>query len=153
MFRRRRSTDEPDDAFETDDVDQVDDDGNGQPADEAPLGPWDSDDTPDDGLDRIDLGSLRVAALEGTELQLQVDEQTGEVQSAMLAAPDELLLIDEAIDRLAREDARAAQLVRLRYFAGMSVEEAAELSGLSRSTAYELWSYARAWLHCELYGR
>src|SRR5262245_56751996 len=69
------------------------------------------------------------------------------------AAPDELLIIDEAIARLAREDARAAQLVRLRYFAGLSVEEAAEMSGLSRSTAYEHWSYARAWLHCELYGR
>src|SRR5262249_47943958 len=72
---------------------------------------------------------------------------------AALAAPDALLLIDEAIARLAREDARAAQLVRLRYYAGLSVEEAAELSGLARSTAYEHWSYARAWLHCELYGR
>jgi RNA polymerase sigma factor (TIGR02999 family) len=70
-----------------------------------------------------------------------------------LAAPDELLLIDEAIAKLAGEDARAAQLVRLRYFAGLSVEEAAEMTGLSRSTAYEHWSYARAWLHCELYGR
>jgi RNA polymerase sigma factor (TIGR02999 family) len=70
-----------------------------------------------------------------------------------LAAPEELLLIDEAITKLAGEDAHAAQLVRLRYFAGLSVEEAAEMSGLSRSTAYEHWSYARAWLHCELYGR
>jgi RNA polymerase sigma factor (TIGR02999 family) len=70
-----------------------------------------------------------------------------------LAAPDELLLIDEAIAKLATEDARAAQLVRLRYFAGLSVEEAAEMSGLSRSSAYEHWSYARAWLHAELYGR
>jgi RNA polymerase sigma factor (TIGR02999 family) len=70
-----------------------------------------------------------------------------------LAAPDELLLIDEAISELAHEDPRAAQLVRLRYFAGLSVEEAADLSGLSRSTAYEHWSYARAWLHCRLYGR
>jgi RNA polymerase sigma factor (TIGR02999 family) len=69
------------------------------------------------------------------------------------AAPDELLLIDEAIAKLAGEDAHAAQLVRLRYFAGLSVEEAAEMSGLSRSTAYEHWSYARAWLHFELYGR
>jgi RNA polymerase sigma factor (TIGR02999 family) len=68
-----------------------------------------------------------------------------------LAAPDELLLIDEAIARLAQEDPRAAQLVRLRYFAGLSVEEAAKMSGLSRSMAYEHWSYARAWLHCELY--
>jgi RNA polymerase sigma factor (TIGR02999 family) len=70
-----------------------------------------------------------------------------------LAAPEELLLIDEAIEKLATEDARAAQLVRMRYFGGLSVEEAAELTGLSRSTAYEHWAYARAWLHHELYGR
>lgn len=69
-----------------------------------------------------------------------------------LAAPDELLIIDEAIAKLAAEDPQAAQLVRLRYFAGLSVEEAAEMSGLSRSSAYEHWSYARAWLHSELYG-
>lgn len=87
MFRRRRSADEPEpvdpDALETTDPD-------GEPEAPAPpvQGPWDSDATPDDGLDRIDLGSLRIAALEGTELQLQVDEQTGEVQAAMLAAPD-----------------------------------------------------------------
>ena len=88
MFRRRRSADESDDAFETTDADQLDDEGDAAPAFEPPLGPWDSDDVPDDGLDRIDVGSLRIAALEGTELQLQVDEQTGEVQAAMLAAPD-----------------------------------------------------------------
>jgi RNA polymerase sigma factor (TIGR02999 family) len=70
-----------------------------------------------------------------------------------LAPPDEQLLIDEAIEKLSREDPRAARLVRLRYFAGLSVEEAAELSGLSRSTAYEHWSYARAWLHAELNGQ
>src|SRR5439155_4690853 len=69
-----------------------------------------------------------------------------------LAGPDELLVIDEAIDKLAREDADAAQLVRLRYFAGLSVEEAAELTGISRSSAYEHWAYARAWLYQELYG-
>ena len=48
--------------------------------------------------------------------------------------------------------AEAAQLVCLRYFAGLSVEEAGELIGLPRSSAYEHWSYARAWLHCQLYG-
>ena len=70
-----------------------------------------------------------------------------------MAAPDDLLRIDEALSRLASEDARAAQLVRLRYFAGLSVEEAAEMSGLSRSSAYEHWAYARAWLHHEVHGR
>jgi RNA polymerase sigma factor (TIGR02999 family) len=72
---------------------------------------------------------------------------------ASLAAPEELLLIDEAIAKLAADDPPAAQLVRLRYFAGLSVEEAAEMSGLSRSSAYEHWTYARAWLHHELYGQ
>jgi RNA polymerase sigma factor (TIGR02999 family) len=66
------------------------------------------------------------------------------------ASPDELLDIDEAISKLAAEDPNAAKLVKLRFFAGLSFGEAAELMGLSRSTAYELWGYARAWLHCEL---
>jgi RNA polymerase sigma factor (TIGR02999 family) len=76
-----------------------------------------------------------------------------DADAVSMAAPDELLVIDEAIAKLAAEDPQAAQLVRLRYFAGLSVEEAAEMSGLSRSSAYEHWSYARAWLHCELYGK
>jgi hypothetical protein len=58
-----------------------------QGADE-PGGPWDSEDVPDDGLDRIDLGSLRVPPTEGAEVRLQVDESTGEVQSVMLAGED-----------------------------------------------------------------
>jgi RNA polymerase sigma factor (TIGR02999 family) len=65
---------------------------------------------------------------------------------------DELLAIDEALESLAGEDPQAAQLVKLRYFAGLSVEEAAELTGLPRSTAYEHWAYARAWLVRHLKG-
>jgi len=57
--------------------------------------------------------------------------------------PDELLQIDEALTRLAAEDPQAARLIQLRYFGGFSIEEAAELVGVSRSTAYEHWSYAR----------
>jgi RNA polymerase sigma factor (TIGR02999 family) len=57
---------------------------------------------------------------------------------------DELLDIDEALTRLAVEDAQAARLIQLRYFAGLSIEDAAEVVGISRSTAYEHWSYARA---------
>ena len=75
-----------------------------------------------------------------------------EADLVSVAVPEELLLIDEAIAKLAVDDPEAAQLVRLRYFAGLSVEDAAELSGLSRSTAYEHWAYARAWLHHRLYG-
>jgi RNA polymerase sigma factor (TIGR02999 family) len=63
---------------------------------------------------------------------------------------DELIDVDEALELLAREDPQAAQLVKLRYFAGLSVEDAAEIVGFSRSTAYEHWAYARAWLHRRL---
>lgn len=61
-------------------------------------------------------------------------------------APDELLAVDEAIDQLAGEDPDAANLVKLRYYAGLSVEEAASALGLARSTAYGHWAYGRAWL-------
>jgi RNA polymerase sigma factor (TIGR02999 family) len=84
------------------------------------------------------------------------DRQRVELQRADLqattAAPDELLLIDDSIARLATEDSKAAELVKLRYFAGLSIEQAADVLGLSRSSAYEHWTYARAWLHCELRG-
>src|SRR5947209_14942750 len=56
---------------------------------------------------------------------------------------DELLDIDEALTRLEAEDAQAARLIQLRYFGGLSIEDAAEVVGVSRSTAYEHWSYAR----------
>ena len=75
-----------------------------------------------------------------------------EADAVSMAAPDDVLAIDEAMARLEADDPQTAKLVRLRYFSGLSVEEAAEICGFSRSTAYEHWSYARAWLHCELYG-
>ncbi len=60
------------------------------------------------------------------------------------SSTDDLLDIDEALTRLAAEDSQAARLIQLRYFAGLSIEDAAEVVGLSRSTAYEHWAYARA---------
>jgi RNA polymerase sigma factor (TIGR02999 family) len=60
------------------------------------------------------------------------------------AAPaDDLLDIDDALNRLAIEDPAAAGFVQLRYFAGLSIEDAAEALGLARSTAFEHWAYAR----------
>ena len=56
---------------------------------------------------------------------------------------DEILDIDEALCLLAAEEPQAARLIELRYFAGLSIEEAAEVVGVARSTAYEHWSYAR----------
>ena len=65
---------------------------------------------------------------------------------------DELLDIDEALTRLAAEEPQAAQLIQLRYFAGLSIEDAAEAVGIARSTAYEHWSYARVRLRTLLDG-
>jgi RNA polymerase sigma factor (TIGR02999 family) len=69
-----------------------------------------------------------------------------ESQLATEAPPDELLQMHDALDELAAHDATAAQLVKLRYFTGLSVEEAAEMIEISRTTAYRHWTYARAWL-------
>lgn len=66
--------------------------------------------------------------------------------AAQQKATDDLLVIDEALARLAEEDAESAQLVKLRFYAGLSVEEAAEVMGLPRATAYRTWNYAKAWL-------
>jgi RNA polymerase sigma factor (TIGR02999 family) len=65
---------------------------------------------------------------------------------------DDLLALNEALGRLEAEDPQAAELVKLRFFAGLSVTEAAEAVGISRSTAYEQWAYARAWLRCAMEG-
>jgi RNA polymerase sigma factor (TIGR02999 family) len=66
------------------------------------------------------------------------------------SAPDELLMVDEALARLASEDPQGAEIVKLRYFAGMSVDEAATLLKMSRATAYRHWTYARAWIRSEI---
>ena len=61
--------------------------------------------------------------------------------------PNELLDLDEALRELERIDPPKARLVTLRYFAGMTIEQAAEVLGISRVTAHRYWVYARAWLH------
>ena len=74
-------------------------------------------------------------------------------EDALAAAPPEdLLALDEALEQLTRHDPRAAQVVRLHCFAGLTVEQAAEMLDLSRTNAYRLWTFARAWLHCQLAG-
>jgi len=68
----------------------------------------------------------------------------------LAAPPDELLAVHEALDKLAQEDAAAAELVKLRYFVGMTMEEAAEAMGVAKRTAEGFWTYARAWLRREI---
>jgi RNA polymerase sigma factor (TIGR02999 family) len=77
--------------------------------------------------------------------------------AASLAAPDappadDLIALDEALTRLAAEDPVKARLVELRYFAGLSIADAAAALGISPATAKRYWVYARSWLYGELTG-
>lgn len=81
------------------------------------------------GLSRADLDGLDLAVSTGDEV---------------------LLRVDEAMEKLAAEDKAKAELVKLRYFAGLSIPEAAQALGLSLTTAKRQWAYARAWLYDEL---
>jgi RNA polymerase sigma factor (TIGR02999 family) len=73
-------------------------------------------------------------------------------QLAVELPVDDLLAINEALEQLEASDEQSARLVKLRYFAGLSVEDAAELLGISPRTAYRDWSYARAWMYRRLGG-
>jgi len=64
--------------------------------------------------------------------------------------PDELLAINDALDKFVKEDPAAAELVKLRYFVGMTMEEAAAALNLSQRSAERLWSYSKAWLKREV---
>jgi RNA polymerase sigma factor (TIGR02999 family) len=65
---------------------------------------------------------------------------------------DELLSLDEALDRLADQLPEEANLVKLLYFAGLSLDEAAKITGTSRTTAFRRWKFARAWLYAAISG-
>ena len=66
------------------------------------------------------------------------------------APRDELLALDEALSRFSAQEPAKAELVKLRYFAGFSIDESADLLHISRTTAKRHWAYARAWLLAEL---
>ena len=76
-----------------------------------------------------------------------------DLDAANIAAPapsEDLLALDEALAKLEAEDPVKARLVKLRYFAGLSEEDAARVLGVSRATVQRHWRYAKAWLHSEL---
>ncbi len=80
--------------------------------------------------------------------QVRLDVQ--EVEIAAPAKEDELLAIDEALERFAAAEPAKAELVKLRFFAGLSIEEAAGVLRISEATAKRWWAYARAWLFSEV---
>lgn len=73
-----------------------------------------------------------------------------EIELEHSSSADDILAIHEALIILAKQEPQAARLVELNYFAGVSIADAAEIAGISRTTAYEYWSYARARLRCIL---
>jgi RNA polymerase sigma factor (TIGR02999 family) len=81
------------------------------------------------GLNRIDLPDIPLSTTEN---------------------PFELLALDEALQRLEAEHPDKARLIKLRFFAGLSLEDAAAITGISRATAQRNWAYARAWLFGQL---
>ena len=76
--------------------------------------------------------------------------ELGEANLVLTVPPDELLAVNEALDRLAVQDPSAAELVKLRFFVGMTMEEAAAALGLAKRTAENLWTFAKVWLHREI---
>jgi RNA polymerase sigma factor (TIGR02999 family) len=84
------------------------------------------------GLVRVDLGDINVAAESRSET---------------------VLFVHEALERLAQKDPEIAELIKLRYFAGVPNQEAAEMLGMSERTARRNWAYARAWLTREINGQ
>ena len=82
----------------------------------------------------------------GGQARLDINE----IEIAATAKDDELLSVSEALEKLAARDKQKAELVKLRYFAGLTTEEAAEVLGVSVPTADRWWNFSRAWLFEEI---
>ncbi len=88
----------------------------------------------------------RAARHGGGQARLDIEE----IEIAAPAEDDELLAVNEALEKLAARDHKKAELVKLRYFVGLTTEEAAGILGISVPTADRWWSYSRAWLFEEM---
>jgi RNA polymerase sigma factor (TIGR02999 family) len=95
----------------------------------------------------VDYARRKQSNKRGGQIQhVELDSQLlGEEQDV-----ERVLDVSASLDRLAAEDPQAAELVKLRFFAGFSLPEAAKLLGIPRSTAYDQWTYAQAWLRCDI---
>ena len=88
----------------------------------------------------------RTARHGGGQLRVEMPE----IASAVLETDDKVLAVNEALEKFAVLDPQKAELVKLRYFVGMTLEQAAEALGISERTAKRYWAFARAWLHEEI---
>ena len=98
----------------------------------------------------IERARRRRAQRHGGGLQRVDVDDSAQAIAAPPAADDELLAVHETLGRLALHDERKAEIVKLRYFAGLTLEEAAEVLGVAVPTAKRDWAYARAWLFKEI---
>jgi RNA polymerase sigma factor (TIGR02999 family) len=95
----------------------------------------------------VDQARRKLAAKRGGGRRREVENHLD------IAAPEpnlDVLAVHDALQRFEQEDPRKAELVKLRYFAGLTIPQAAEALGISSTTADRHWAYARAWLHAEL---
>lgn len=95
----------------------------------------------------VDRARQRLSLKQGGHMQRQ---EIAEDEIATGAPAEEVLAVHDALDALAADDAMTAELVTLRYFAGFSMDEAAQSLGISRASAYRIWTYGRAWLRAFL---
>ena len=98
----------------------------------------------------VDNARHKRARKRGGEL---VRQDLDAVEIALPEIPEDVIALDEALNKLTATDKTAADLVHLRFFAGLPLPEIAQLFGISPRTADRLWVYARAWLHQEIQGR
>ena len=82
----------------------------------------------------------------GNRLRVELDK----VDLSIDGPSDDLIALDEALEKLAQEDKVSAELIKLRFFAGLTMEQAADILGIPRRTADRNWAYARAWLYKEI---
>ncbi len=85
----------------------------------------------------------------GGQAKLDIDQ----IDVASPAEDEQLLAVNEALEKFAARDQQKAELVKLRYFVGLTIEEAAEVLGISVPTANRWWTYSRAWLYEEIEGQ
>jgi RNA polymerase sigma factor (TIGR02999 family) len=98
----------------------------------------------------IDHARTKGRAKRGGGRKRSVSDIADVAQLASEQDPDQILALDEAICRLEKEEPQAANVVKLRFFAGLSVAETAEITGLSERTVKREWQFARAWMFREL---
>lgn len=98
----------------------------------------------------VDRARRRSAERHGGKLDRQ---ELLDSDIATVAPADEVIAVNDALDALVAHDSLTAELIKLRYFGGFTLEEAGELLGMSRATAYRSWTYGRAWLKAELNDR